>query len=192
MNYQFHYDNLITTRKLLNRSKSDGIYYEKHHIIMKSMGGTNDKKNLILLTAREHFLAHWLLWRIYKNRDSAFAFKLMCDFNSKRKNVFSARMYAESREASLLATSKLNLGKIHSIQTKELIRKNSKVKKTILQFSLEDIFIKKWNSIREIERELEFSHNSISCCCNDKSYGKTAYGFIWKFDETIKNKNISK
>jgi len=31
------------------------------------MGGTEDKSNLVLLTAREHYLAHYLLTKIYKN-----------------------------------------------------------------------------------------------------------------------------
>lgn len=35
-------------------------YYEKHHIILKCMGGDNSLENLVKLTAREHFLCHWL------------------------------------------------------------------------------------------------------------------------------------
>ena len=37
------------------------FYKEKHHIIPQSLGGTNDKENLVYLTAREHFICHWLL-----------------------------------------------------------------------------------------------------------------------------------
>ena len=48
MNYKWHYDKLIETRRA--RTLVAGVYYEKHHIIMKSMGGTN-KENLVLLTA---------------------------------------------------------------------------------------------------------------------------------------------
>jgi len=44
-----------------SRSINKTSYYEKHHIIPKSMGGTNKKENLVLLTAREHFVCHWLL-----------------------------------------------------------------------------------------------------------------------------------
>jgi len=36
-------------------------YTERHHIIPQSLGGTNDKDNLVELTAREHFICHWLL-----------------------------------------------------------------------------------------------------------------------------------
>ena len=38
-------------------------YYEKHHIIPRCLNGSNDKDNLVLLTAREHYLCHWLLWK---------------------------------------------------------------------------------------------------------------------------------
>jgi hypothetical protein len=96
MDYKKIYDNLITSRKL--RIINSGIYYEKHHIIMKSMGGTNDKDNLVLLTPREHFLAHWLLFKIYGNAESSRAFFLMSN-RGKNKKYLSSRAYAEAREA---------------------------------------------------------------------------------------------
>lgn len=36
-------------------------YTERHHIIPQSLGGSDDKENLVELTAREHFICHWLL-----------------------------------------------------------------------------------------------------------------------------------
>lgn len=36
-------------------------YHERHHIIPKCLGGTNEEDNLIDLFAREHFIAHKLL-----------------------------------------------------------------------------------------------------------------------------------
>lgn len=63
MNYQKVYDNLISRCK--KRSGVDG-YSEIHHIIPKSMGGhKTDPENLVQLTAREHFIAHFLLAKIY-------------------------------------------------------------------------------------------------------------------------------
>ena len=100
MNYQWHYDKLIETRKLLNRLSCDDAYYERHHIIMKSMGGTNDESNLIYLTAREHFLAHWLLWRIHRNKQTALAFNCMLRVGKNQKRVYSSRGYKEAREAA--------------------------------------------------------------------------------------------
>ena len=36
-------------------------YKELHHIIPRSLGGTDDKDNLTYLTAREHFIVHKML-----------------------------------------------------------------------------------------------------------------------------------
>jgi len=92
MDYRRIYDNLITSRK--QRVPLDGIYYEKHHIVMRSMGGTDDKYNLVHLTAREHFIAHRLLWLIHRNKSAWYAFKFMCFLN---KNM-SGRLYEEMRK----------------------------------------------------------------------------------------------
>jgi hypothetical protein len=41
--------------------------YEIHHIIPKCLEGSNDEKNLVKLSYREHFIAHWLLIKIYSD-----------------------------------------------------------------------------------------------------------------------------
>jgi hypothetical protein len=40
-------------------------YSEKHHIVPKCMGGSDRKENIVRLTAREHFIAHRLLTRLF-------------------------------------------------------------------------------------------------------------------------------
>ena len=40
-------------------------YTELHHIIPQSMGGSNGKENLVEITAREHFICHLLLWKMF-------------------------------------------------------------------------------------------------------------------------------
>lgn len=64
MNYQKLYDTLILRSK--NRVPPTD-YTEKHHIIPRCMGGTDDTSNLTPLLLREHFLAHLLLSKIYPN-----------------------------------------------------------------------------------------------------------------------------
>lgn len=41
-------------------------YGEKHHIIPKSLGGCNEKENLVKLTAREHLIVHMFLTKMVK------------------------------------------------------------------------------------------------------------------------------
>lgn len=66
MNYQKIYDALISRAK--GRVYCRG-YHERHHIVPRSLGGTNNADNIAVLTFREHFLAHWLLVKIHKNKE---------------------------------------------------------------------------------------------------------------------------
>jgi len=52
-------------------------------------------------------------------------------------------------------------------------------RKPILQFDLQDKFIKEWKSAREIEKKLKICHSNISQCCLG-NYNQSG-GFIWKF-----------
>ena len=75
MNHQKVYDAIITKAKLENRVKlkrnQEGyVYYENHHILPKCLNGDNKKENLVLLTAREHYICHKLLTYIYKGNKS--------------------------------------------------------------------------------------------------------------------------
>ena len=56
--YNEFIQNIINTRGQFNCGE---IYHERHHIIPKCLGGSNDKSNLIDLFAKEHFIAHKLL-----------------------------------------------------------------------------------------------------------------------------------
>jgi hypothetical protein len=76
MNYKLHYQNLIRKHGISKRPI--GIEgYERHHIIPKSMGGSNSAENLVYLTGRQHVLAHWLLFKIHRNAEMAMAFFIM-------------------------------------------------------------------------------------------------------------------
>jgi len=63
MNYSKIYDNLILDARV--NPKSDD-YKETHHIIPKCLGGSDLPENLVRLTARQHYLAHWLLYKIHR------------------------------------------------------------------------------------------------------------------------------
>ena len=60
------------------------------------MDGSDDKENLVSLTAREHFICHQLLVRIYpENNKLKFALWAMCNMKSGRQNRYtpSSRIY---------------------------------------------------------------------------------------------------
>ena len=68
-----------------NRLKSEDIYYENHHIVPRCLGGTNDSENLVLLTAKEHYVVHHLLC-------------FMCEGLTRRKMYSAFACMARSRK----------------------------------------------------------------------------------------------
>ena len=61
-------------------------YTERHHIIPKSLGGGNNKENLVNLTAREHFICHWLLTKMTAETKHQY----------QMWNAFSCMLYREN------------------------------------------------------------------------------------------------
>lgn len=71
MNYIKIYNSIVNNAKLRNLSG----YGENHHIIPRCLGGDNSKENIVKLTAKDHFIAHRLLIRIYpENHKITYAF----------------------------------------------------------------------------------------------------------------------
>lgn len=132
MNYEKIYNNLINSRLLLKGDRflrrNNGEYFEGHHIIPKSKGGkgTSSKglknANIVYLTAREHFLAHWILWRIHRDRSSALSFHKMMSFNKNQKRITSAIGYEEAR----LAFRESNKGNKYSLGKTKIITEEQK------------------------------------------------------------------
>ena len=93
MNYSKIYDNLIESRK-----GRDIIKGEKHHIIPRCMGGSDDESNLVMLTYREHFIAHVLLQKMYPKDKGVFRALKAMSVLKKVTRVHSSRLYALVRE----------------------------------------------------------------------------------------------
>ena len=90
--------------RIIDRAKSRLIscYTEKHHIIPRSLGGSNNSANIVALTAREHFICHLLLTRMTQGEDKkkmVFAvFYLTGKGKANRNNrMKSSRLYAKLR-----------------------------------------------------------------------------------------------
>lgn len=65
------------------RVRDTHVYYESHHVVPRSLGGSDESANRVLLTAREHFIAHRLLYRLYPGRATATAFALMVNTQNR-------------------------------------------------------------------------------------------------------------
>lgn len=104
MTYDEFINNILDTR---GRFNCDG-YKERHHIVPKCMGGTNDEDNLIDLYAQEHFVAHKMLAMEHNNNYKAvYAFWRMCQTRSKNNASIdvSPDDYAEARKLHAQAMS---------------------------------------------------------------------------------------
>lgn len=122
MDYEKHYNRLIDRAK--NRKLE--CYTEKHHIVPKCLGGSDDKSNIAELTAREHFIAHQLLVKMNPdNYGLISAVSYMTCGNAERMNN---RLYGWVREKLSEKVAKLQSGKknsqfgtkwIHNIEKRE-------------------------------------------------------------------------
>lgn len=128
MDYYKIYQNLVAKGK--DRFPAPEIYYEKHHIIPRCMGGTDEETNLVLLTPEEHYLAHQLLVRIYPDQEKLTYAAFMMTVGNKRNNKlygwikrarFSKPMPIETRQ-KLREASKNQKRKPHTEETKIKMR----------------------------------------------------------------------
>ena len=124
MTYKTHYDNLI------NRAKERTLegYKESHHIIPRCLGGSDDKDNLVNLTAREHFIAHLLLWKIHPNSYGLIKSVSMMCVNGNYQQRSMNRMYSWLKEKFSDEMSRFQTGEgnsqfgtmwIHNLELKE-------------------------------------------------------------------------
>ena len=100
MNYVNIYNSIINNARLSTRSKKHS-YFENHHIIPECLGGGNDSSNMVLLTAKEHFVCHHLLTKIYDSPKLKFAFWAMCNQTSgdvTRNYRINSAAYQTARE----------------------------------------------------------------------------------------------
>lgn len=133
MDYFRIYNQLIARGKerqsCLNRNSiinSIGIV-EEHHIIPRSMGGTDDKSNLVFLTPEEHFVAHELLVKIYPSSIGPLrALMILSGRGNKYRNNklfgWARKRYSEMRKGNI----PWNKGKPCAESTKEKIREARK------------------------------------------------------------------
>lgn len=113
---------------IINSAKNEKTidYTEKHHIIPKSLGGNNSKQNLVILTARQHYICHWLLTKFVEKQ---FRFKMYSAFNRmnfKNKTGVVDNFYFNSRayEFNKIQFSKyMSEFQKHYKKTKEHIEK---------------------------------------------------------------------
>ena len=135
-------------------------YYERHHIIPKCIGGDNSSENLVYLSFREHYLAHYLLYKSFPEfKCLSFAFMLL----SGRFKKINSKEFAKIR-------IKIS-GEYHE--------KSRKVHTPLGWF----------NSVREAGKAHNISHPIISKKCRSDKFYYSEYYYENKIEKTeINNK----
>lgn len=98
MNYDEFINNILQTRGRFNCGNS---YSERHHILPKCLGGTNEKDNLIDLYPQEHFIAHKLLTQKYPDNIKiiqAYACMAFTSNEYEQRYELTPEEYAEARQ----------------------------------------------------------------------------------------------
>jgi len=188
MNYKKIYDSIISNRQL---NPYEG-YVEKHHIIPRSLGGSDDSDNVVALTAREHFVCHCLLAKMYPKESLEWykmnnAFMMMKCASMTQERYFNSRLYESLRGNFASVMSFTQRGQRNSqygsmwICNVEL-QENKKIAKTD---NIPDGWIKgrnRWNdTITNCENCGKSTNSRLARWCNECRP---------KFSEIYKIKNV--
>ena len=117
-NYLDYINRILQERE---NKKDQNYYQERHHIIPKSCGGSNDDNNLIYLYPQEHLFAHKLLHEENpENKSLNYAYWMMLNTaKQKQEEVVLedlANSYQEMRETFI----NMNSGENHYLYGKKL------------------------------------------------------------------------
>jgi hypothetical protein len=169
--YEEFIQNILDTRGRFNCGDE---YHERHHIVPKCMGGTNDEENLIDLFAREHFEAHRLLaLENSDNNELVYAWNCMAILNNNRqmRYVISPEEYEEIK--ILLHNTKSG--------------GNNPRAKPVVNLTTMKIY----PTAGIAEKETGVDDNSIRMCCVGQR--QTAGGYLWRYyNDDIKEKIANK
>jgi len=118
--------------KLILRAKNRQLacYAENHHIIPKSLGGDNTPNNMVRLTAREHFICHYLLTKMVDGMAKKKMFNALNKMTQSKYRQHRHKLTSRQFEYLRKGLSEYNtgaynpmFGKTHSDKVKLLLSK---------------------------------------------------------------------
>ena len=147
MNYQTIYNELIARAAI--RKNDSKEYYESHHIIPRCLGGSDNRENLVNLTAREHFIAHLCLVKIYPGNGALVRAAVMMACGSAQQKRSANRIYEWLRKKHSVAMQELQGGTNNSqFGSVWIFNKSLKENKKIKIAELPNWIEKGWESGR--------------------------------------------
>ena len=162
MNYRKIYMKIIKRAKNENRQKGLGTYYEEHHILPKSLFPLweKEKRNLVLLTAREHYICHMMLTKIYGN---IMIYALWRLANDKQNNycIKGSKEYEQLKIKFALLNSEIKKIQLKGFKHTLISRKHMRDARIGIIFSdnhlksLSKAAYKRWENPNEIKKQAE-------------------------------------
>jgi hypothetical protein len=112
MNYSAIYERLVQRA----RERTLEGYKERHHVVPRCLGGSDDPNNLVDLTGPEHAIAHMLLVKMHPgNLKLVFAANIMLvNANGIRYEMPRNKQYGWLKERAAKAMGDVQRGRVHS------------------------------------------------------------------------------
>jgi hypothetical protein len=127
-----HYDLLVIRAQQRGWTKKIApCYVERHHVIPKCIGGTNKISNIVCLTPEEHYVAHQLLYKIYK--DTEYGVRLLFSANMMSGDKYNTRKncnksYGWIKRLCSEEISKMNKNKTISVAQRAAISESNRTR----------------------------------------------------------------
>ena len=111
-------------QQIIDRARSRTLtgYVERHHVVPRSLGGSDHADNLVRLTAREHFVCHWLLTKMYtgearyKMINAMYIMRADGPYQKRYQSKITSRVYNTLKEEYSKYISNLNKGRVQPLE----------------------------------------------------------------------------
>jgi len=115
---------------IVSRPDTTSTYTERHHIVPRSLGGSNSRDNIVALSARQHFVAHLLLTKMVTGeakRKMCWALHRMAfSNNGEHERRFTSSEYSMARRIFARFVSNTQKGVPKSELAKQRMKESSK------------------------------------------------------------------
>ena len=175
--------------KIIQRATARRIdgYREQHHIVPKSLGGSNKSDNLVSLTAKEHFICHLLLTKMVEGaakKKMTYALWLLCNVknSTQQRYIPNSSTYEKVRIQHSINTSQKFKGvkKTYSHWLNRTHSQETKQKQSLIKQGQNNPMYGREQSAETIkkikESQLGIQKPKFTCeCCGALVGGKSNY-----------------